>query len=56
MIVGGKKAIADHLKAIHRHFYPIADHLNPIANGFYPIPDHLKRIEEGRKVSGVGFN
>lgn len=55
MIADGKKAIADRLKVIHGHFYPIPDHLNPIADGFYPILDHLKVIADGKNVIGVGF-
>jgi hypothetical protein len=50
-----KKAIADRIKAIHGHFYPIADHLNPIKDRFYPTADHLKVIGDGKKVIWVGF-
>jgi hypothetical protein len=55
VIPDGKKAIADRMKAIHGHFYPIADHLKVIADGFYPIADHLKVIADRIKVIWVGF-
>jgi hypothetical protein len=51
MIADGIKAIADHLKATHGHFYPIAHHLNPIGDGFYPIAGRLNPILDRKKVT-----
>jgi len=36
----GMKAIADHSKATHGHFYPIAHHLDPIVDRM----DHASRL------------